>query len=118
MEAPKISIARKHSIQQSYNCWGKHGLVVVIFLLLIGLSGCTTLLLMALKECSRSPWIKSDAHKVSPQEQLACTKEVQAQANGHTPSRVESKAKVESCMIAKGYQRRPWWRLNDMECHR
>ena len=67
---------------------------------------CIIIFWLGIAACSRSPWMKPDGHEVSPQEQLVCTQEVQTQIKGQTPTHDEMVAKIETCMIDKGYQRR------------
>ena len=91
--------------------------LAAIFLLCISLAGCT-LMLTKLAHCSMSPWMKPNGDEVSPDEQLKCTEEAQSKIEGPTITKDELVAKMESCMIEKGYERRSWWQLNDMECKR
>ena len=73
------------------------------------------LLCMDLSSCSRSKWVKPDGTPVSGKEQLACAEEIQAKSRGTVLGHNEMMAKVEACMIAKGYEHRPWWSMSDLD---
>ena len=107
----------KRPFYPTHNRWRKYGWLVVILFLCIGFAGCT-FVLTKLAHCSVSPWMKPNGDEVSPDEQLECTKEAQDKIKGSTITRDELVAKMESCMIERGYERRSWWQLNDMECKR
>ncbi len=72
---------------------------------------------LSLVSCSRSPWMKTDGHEVSPTEQLECTNQIQQNSNGEVFEQEVLEQRIEQCMLDKGYQRRPWWLLNDMHWH-
>ncbi|MCA9472500.1 MAG: hypothetical protein MRJ96_16760 [Nitrospirales bacterium] len=64
--------------------------------------------------CSRSAWMKPDGREVSPNEQLACAEEIREAPENRTLNHDEIQPKIDNCMKAKGYHRRPWWLLNDL----
>lgn len=64
--------------------------------------------------CSRSPWIKTDGHEVSPTEHLECAHKIQQHSQGEALEQEVLAQRIEQCMLDKGYKRRPWWLLNDL----
>ena len=72
------------------------------------------LLCMNLSSCSRSKWVKPNGTSVSAKEQLACAEEIQAQSQNKVLEHEEVMAKVEECMITKGYVHRSWWSMKDL----
>lgn len=72
------------------------------------------ILCLAISSCSRSAWMKSDGREVAPKEQLACAEEVGGATQNQSLDHDELQPKIEECMQAKGYHRRPWWLLNDL----
>ena len=72
---------------------------------------------LSLVSCSRSPWMKTDGLEVSPTEHVECAKQVQQNSKGEVLEQEVLEQRIEQCMLDKGYQRRPWWRLNDMHWH-
>ena len=64
--------------------------------------------------CSRSPWIKTDGHEVSPTEHLECAHDIQQHSQGEALDQEVLTQRIEQCMLDKGYKRRPWWLLNDL----
>lgn len=58
--------------------------------------------------------MKSDGHEVAPKEQLACAEEIGGDKANQVLDHDELQPKIEDCMLAKGYHRRPWWLLNDL----
>ena len=75
---------------------------------------CLIIGLFALSGCSRSAWMKSDGREVAPKEQLACAEEIGGDKANQVLDHDELQPKIEDCMLAKGYHRRPWWLLNDL----
>ena len=76
--------------------------------------GLTIFVCVMLGACSRSAWMKADGHEVSPNEQLACAEEVRKAPENRALNHDEIQPKIDACMEAKGYHRRPWWLLNDL----
>jgi len=67
--------------------------------------------------CSRSPWMKTDGHEVTPREELECVQQVQEHSKGEVLDQEVREQRIEQCMLDKGYARRPWWSLNDLHWH-
>ena len=76
--------------------------------------GFSILLCLTTSACSRSAWMKEGGREVAPSEQLACAEEVGGAPENHALTHQELQPKIEACMKAKGYHRRPWWLLNDL----
>ena len=74
-------------------------------------------IVLSLVSCSRSPWMKTDGHEVSPREHLECSQQIQQNSNGEVFEQKVLEQRIEQCMLDKGYRRRPWWQLNDMHWH-
>ena len=58
--------------------------------------------------------MKEDGREVAPNEQLACAEEIGSAPENQALIHHELQPKIEACMKAKGYHRRPWWLLNDL----
>ena len=90
----------------------KFPLSIAALLLLLGLS---------FSGCSRSAWIRTDvqgvAHEVAPREQLECAQRLQQDTKEWVLEQEIIEQRIEQCMLDKGYQRRPWWLLNDLHWH-
>ncbi|MDH5429106.1 MAG: hypothetical protein OEY57_13155 [Nitrospirota bacterium] len=78
------------------------------------LFGVMVVLILINSGCSRSPWIKTDGHEVSPTEHLECAHNIQRHSQGEVLEQEVLTQRVEQCMLDKGYKRRPWWLLNDL----
>ena len=81
------------------------------------LSSLLLFLLFSSSGCSRSPWVKPDGHEVSSEEQIECVTLVDRTTRGDNLSQEALQNRIEQCMLDKGYQRRPWWLLNDLHWH-